>query len=1094
MTCNDNANVVKKPISEDFVNNNKENERDAKKWMLNPLRVSGNLFQDRRLSSDDNSAKESSEDKSSEESDDHEKSSPPPSDDIDVNMNRDTLEQRGMPEFGDNPVLADQLKAVTERITQLVSDAGTAENPKNLQDLAVLQTTLFTLQQQHLLQMQILAHMQNQMKPGQQQENNVPGSMPALFSQLQESSKKEVGSEPLRKLQDFIGADKLSATKTSGNKSMDTDIPIGPSSSPTGILKSSSSLYQSDLPSSSSASITSSIITPGTDSASSSSSLNSLTLLEQKAQGILNNASHGLLKNSLADLAYTNKSVNKDDPHFKHRCKFCGKVFGSDSALQIHIRSHTGERPYKCNVCGNRFTTKGNLKVHFSRHSQSFPHVQMNPNLVPEHLDKFYPPLLKQIEDAEKRGVPPPDTRNPMAGMLPIIPPGTKPPMGMPGLPKLSDLGPFPGMPPPSLSSPFGSLPRMPLPGMQSSPRMSSVLNLPSEPVKKEELPGDKPPPPTTPAPLVPPQLSVLFPFPKFNEHLPRPQHSPQPSPELAFKPITLGPKPPTPVPTDRDDKREESPVKREESPMDEGDEDDSMQEEPENLSKESKEEVDISDDNSNSKDDLTPPRGLHLPENFPPHLQLPPRRPLFPFPQIPGNLFRPQMMPRLPFPGAPDTGPALMPPNIFSPPTQMSETGSEEWENFIEIDKEGETSKLEHLVNQLGHKLSDPNECIVCHKVLSCKSALQMHYRTHTGERPYRCKICKRGFTTKGNLKTHMSVHQIRAPVRAFHQCLICQKRYPNALVLQEHIKTHTGAPTELTIDQISAAEIKDFPPFGAGGPLTSSGSTMPPTMTSMATSLFSSLGDRRFKTEDDEENDSVDRRSSGSFEGSSEGSAGATPDRQLRDQLQRDEGRDLEHPGFGGLTLHQHLTALANVDKTNGQLSRLLPQDLSTAGKKHDEDGSQKDESLRQTPSPRNKSRLDDTRSPGSSSPSSNNGLDPLRPDVIPKSAPMNVPFTGALDLTPGTGHPSFPFNLLGNSPFSMMTTPPSPSILSQLAAKTNPADLAGLGLLLPTSAAGLDGEYFRDKILIYKVVSILCYMCMVALNFCLLPIVSF
>ena len=192
----------------------------------------------------------------------------------------------------------------------------------------------------------------------------------------------------------------------------------------------------------------------------------------------------------------------------------------------------------------------------------------------------------------------------------------------------------------------------------------------------------------------------------------------------------------------------------------DEEEEEEEAQEEPENLSKETKEESDESKDDS-------PPKSLS--DNFPPHLQLPPRRPLFPFPQIPNSLFRPQLMPRLPFPSE-----SNLLPNMFSP--QM-ENSNEEWENFIEIDKDGETSKLEHLVNTLGHKLSDPNECIVCHKVLSCKSALQMHYRTHTGERPYRCKICKRGFTTKGNLKTHMSVHQIRAPVRAFHQCLICQK-----------------------------------------------------------------------------------------------------------------------------------------------------------------------------------------------------------------------------------------------------------------------------------------------------------------------------
>jgi hypothetical protein len=31
-----------------------------------------------------------------------------------------------------------------------------------------------------------------------------------------------------------------------------------------------------------------------------------------------------------------------DEPYYKHRCRYCQKGFSSDSALQIHIRSHTG--------------------------------------------------------------------------------------------------------------------------------------------------------------------------------------------------------------------------------------------------------------------------------------------------------------------------------------------------------------------------------------------------------------------------------------------------------------------------------------------------------------------------------------------------------------------------------------------------------------------------------------------------------------------------------------------------------------------------------------------------------------------------------
>ncbi|KAL7858268.1 hypothetical protein AOLI_G00183700 [Acnodon oligacanthus] len=102
------------------------------------------------------------------------------------------------------------------------------------------------------------------------------------------------------------------------------------------------------------------------------------------------------------------------------------------------------------------------------------------------------------------------------------------------------------------------------------------------------------------------------------------------------------------------------------------------------------------------------------------------------------------------------------------------------------------ETTKLQQLVENIDKKCADPNECVICHRVLSCQSALKMHYRTHTGERPFKCRICGRAFTTKGNLKTHYSIHRAIPPVRVQHSCPICQEKFTNAMVLQQHIRMH--------------------------------------------------------------------------------------------------------------------------------------------------------------------------------------------------------------------------------------------------------------------------------------------------------------
>jgi uncharacterized Zn-finger protein len=45
--------------------------------------------------------------------------------------------------------------------------------------------------------------------------------------------------------------------------------------------------------------------------------------------------------------------------------------FMRSSTLKIHVRRHTGERPYQCEQCSRTFTESGNLKTHCKIHSNN---------------------------------------------------------------------------------------------------------------------------------------------------------------------------------------------------------------------------------------------------------------------------------------------------------------------------------------------------------------------------------------------------------------------------------------------------------------------------------------------------------------------------------------------------------------------------------------------------------------------------------------------------------------------------------------------------------------------------------------------------
>ncbi|XP_039973291.1 sal-like protein 3 [Xiphias gladius] len=376
---------------------------------------------------------------------------------------------------------------------------------------------------------------------------------------------------------------------------------------------------------------------------------------------------------------------SSEDPFFKHKCRFCAKVFGSDSALQIHLRSHTGERPYKCNICGNRFSTKGNLKVHFQRHKEKYPHIQMNPYPVPEYLDNV--PTSSGIPYG--MSLPPEKPVTTWLDSKPVLPTvptsvGLQLPPTLPSM--MGGFGESPSL------TPLNRSPQRPSP--PSSECASLSPNIVTDSGMTTTSPSPKPSLGSDAPPLLKPE-GVLLP----------PSCSTRPG-ENTTTTTTVT-------------------------------------------------QVVLSTTNTSTTSSSS--GQVTEPITSPNSVSNPVTHPVLP-------MLSDQFKAKFPFGG------------------------------LLDSMQTSETSKLQQLVENIDKKMTDPNQCVICHRVLSCQSALKMHYRIHTGERPFKCKICGRAFTTKGNLKTHFGVHRSKPPLRVQHSCPICQKKFTNAVVLQQHIRMHMG------------------------------------------------------------------------------------------------------------------------------------------------------------------------------------------------------------------------------------------------------------------------------------------------------------
>ncbi|XP_050428295.1 zinc finger protein 37 homolog isoform X2 [Adelges cooleyi] len=80
--------------------------------------------------------------------------------------------------------------------------------------------------------------------------------------------------------------------------------------------------------------------------------------------------------------------------------------------------------------------------------------------------------------------------------------------------------------------------------------------------------------------------------------------------------------------------------------------------------------------------------------------------------------------------------------------------------------------------------------KCSLCEKTYKHLSSLTVHYRIHTGERPFKCDICDSAFSHKSSLTTHKRIHTGERP----YSCRVCGLAFKQSHHLTVHNRTHTG------------------------------------------------------------------------------------------------------------------------------------------------------------------------------------------------------------------------------------------------------------------------------------------------------------
>ena len=92
--------------------------------------------------------------------------------------------------------------------------------------------------------------------------------------------------------------------------------------------------------------------------------------------------------NRYSELTF-HKQIHSDKPK-PHQCGVCGKGFWKSNGLKVHMRKHTGERPYMCQKCGATYPYRFSLAAHMDSKHPSSSKVESNMRYECKDCNKTY--------------------------------------------------------------------------------------------------------------------------------------------------------------------------------------------------------------------------------------------------------------------------------------------------------------------------------------------------------------------------------------------------------------------------------------------------------------------------------------------------------------------------------------------------------------------------------------------------------------------------------------------------------------------------------------------------------------------------------